>query len=280
MKIAIVTDSTAYIPDDLIEKHNIHVVPLSVVFGEESYREGIDISTEAFYEKVKNSSDLPTTSQPAIGTFIETFEQLAENHEAIISIHLSSKISGTYEAAKSAGTMVENVKVFAFDSELSAMPQGFYAIAAAEMAQAGKTVEEILAKLDEMKTRTRAYFMVDDLSHLQRGGRLSSAQKLLGSLLNIKPVLHMVDGLIVPFEKIRTRKKALKRIIGMLEEDAEQNKVKRVVFIHANREQDALQLRDQFAEKYPDIETIISYFGPVLGTHIGEGSLGVSWYTE
>lgn len=280
MKIAIVTDSTAYIPDDLIEKHNIHVVPLSVVFGEESYREGIDISTEAFYEKVKNSSDLPTTSQPAIGTFIETFEQLAENHEAIISIHLSSKISGTYEAAKSAGTMVENVKVFAFDSELSAMPQGFYAIAAAEMAQAGKTVEEILAKLDEMKTRTRAYFMVDDLSHLQRGGRLSSAQKLLGSLLNIKPVLHMVDGVIVPFEKIRTRKKALKRIIGMLEEDAEQNKVKRVVFIHANREQDALQLRDQFAEKYPDIETIISYFGPVLGTHIGEGSLGVSWYTE
>src|SRR5699024_2689108 len=140
------------------------------------------------------------------------------------SIHLSKKFSGTYEAAKTAGTMVENIEVFAYDSELSAMPQGFYAIEAAEMAQAGRTVDYILTKLDEMKSKTRSYFMVDDLSHLQRGGRLNSAQAILGSLLNIKPVLHIVDGLIVPFEKIRTRKKAINRIMGMLEEDVQQKK--------------------------------------------------------
>jgi len=280
LKIAIVTDSTAYIPEDVLEKHGIHTVPLSVVFGEESYREGIDITTEQFYKKVKESKDLPSTSQPAIGTFIELFEELAATHDAIISIHLSKKFSGTYEAAKSAGNMVEGVEVYAYDSELSTMPQGFYAIAASEMARAGQAPEAILGKLDEIKSKTRSYFMVDDLSHLQRGGRLNSAQAILGSLLNIKPILHIVDGLIVPFEKIRTRKKATRRIMGMLEEDAENKKIVRVVFIHANNEAQATKLRDEFQDKYPEVETYISYFGPVIGTHLGEGSIGVSWYTE
>lgn len=280
MKVAVVTDSTAYIPAELVEKHQIHIVPLSVVFGEESYREGIDITTEQFYEKVKQEKNLPTTSQPAIGTFIETFEKLAADHDAIISIHLSSKFSGTYEAAKSAGEMVKNVKVYAYDSELSTMPQGFYAIAASEMAREGKTPEEIIDKLDELKSKTRAYFMVDDLSHLQRGGRLNSAQKIVGSLLNIKPILHIVDGYIVPFEKIRTKKKALNRIIGMLEEDAKNDNVTRVVFIHANRQADAENLRNDFSEKFPQFETVISYFGPVIGTHLGEGALGVAWLTK
>ncbi|MEI3607477.1 DegV family protein [Pseudogracilibacillus sp. SE30717A] len=280
MRIAIVTDSTAYIPDELLHKYNIHTVPLSVVFGDESFREGIDITTESFYKKVNEAKDLPSTSQPAIGTFIELYEELAKDYDAIISVHLSKKFSGTYDAAKSAGSMVENIEVHAYDSELSAMPQGFYAIAAAEMVQGGKTVQEIIAKLDDMKAKTKAYFMVDDLSHLQRGGRLNSAQKIIGSLLNIKPILHIVDGLIVPFEKIRTRKKAINRIMSMLENDAENKQIVRVVFIHANNKESVTTLRDSFAEKYPQIETIISYFGPVIGTHLGEGSIGICWYTE
>lgn len=280
MKIAIVTDSTAYIPDHLLEKYNIHTVPLSVVFGDESFRENIDISTEEFYQKVKESKDLPSTSQPAIGTFIELFEQLSEEFDAVISIHLSKKFSGTYEAAKSAGTIVDKIKVYPFDSMLSAMPQGFFVLAASELVQEGKTVDEIITRLEDMKNKTRAYFMVDDLSHLQRGGRLNSAQALLGSLLNVKPILHVVDGLIVPYEKIRTRKKALNRIMSMLEEDTINKKVKKVVFIHANNEEAATKLHDEFKEKHPNIETIMSYFGPVLGTHLGEGALGVSWYTE
>src|SRR5699024_474388 len=146
-------------PEDLVKKYNIHIIPLSVVFGDDSYREGIDLSTEAFYQKVKESENLPSTSQPAIGSFVELYEELANQHDAIISIHLSKKFSGTYEAAKTAGTMVENIEVFAYDSELSAMPQGFYAIEAAEMAQAGRTVDYILTKLDEMKSKTRSYFM-------------------------------------------------------------------------------------------------------------------------
>ncbi len=280
MSIAIVTDSTAYIPDDLLEKFHIYTVPLSVVFGNESFREGIDLTTEQFYEKVKQNKDLPSTSQPAIGTFVELFEELSESYDAVISVHLSRQFSGTHDVAISAGTMVDNIEVYTFDSALSAMPQGLFAIAASELASEGKTAEEIMTYLEEMKEKTFAYFMVEDLSHLERGGRLNKGQALIGSLLNIKPILHIVDGLIVPFEKIRTQKKALKRIMSMLEEDIENKNVKRVVFIHANNLIKAEEMEKEFSKKHPEIETIISYFGPVIGTHLGEGSLGVSWYTE
>src|SRR5699024_8804421 len=191
-------------------------IPLSVVFGEESYREGIDITTEQFYQKLKEIKDLPSTSQPPIGSFVQLFEQLSESYDAVISIHLSKRFSGTHDVAVSAGKMVDNIEVFAFDTALSAMPQGLFAIAASELATDGKTAEEIITCLEEMKEKTYAYFMVEDLSHLERGGRLNKGQALIGSLLNIKPVLHIVDGLIIPFEKIRTRKKALNRIMSML----------------------------------------------------------------
>lgn len=280
MKIALVTDTTAYIPDELLLKYDIHTIPLSVVFGDDSFREGIDITTEDFYDRVRTEKTLPTTSQPPIGMFIELYEGLSESYDAIISVHLSKKISGTYDAAIAAGNMVEGVEVYPFDSGLSAMPQGMFVLKAAEMIQEGIEIQTILETLEDMKQRTYAYFMVDDLSHLQRGGRLSSAQALVGSLLHIKPVLHMPEGKIIPFEKIRTRKKALKRIMGMLEKDAQANKIARVVFIHANDEASALELQQEFQTKYPQIETIISGFGPVIGTHLGEGSLGVSWYKE
>ncbi len=280
MKTAIVTDSTAYIPEPLLKELNIYTVPLSVVFGNESFREDQDITNEEFYEKMRSAKELPTTSQPAIGTFVELYEKLSKDFDAIISIHLSSKFSGTFGAAQSAGNMVENVKIHPFDSELSAMPQGLFVIAAGELAQQGKSDEEILAHLYDMKDKTRAYFMVDDLTNLQKGGRLSSAQKLLGSVLHIKPILHIEEGVITPFEKVRTRKKAIKRIMGMLEEEAQEKKIVKAVFIHGNNEEAAEELRNAFLEQHPNVETIISCFGPVIGTHLGENSIGVSWYTE
>lgn len=280
MKLAIVTDSTAYIPDELLKEHQIHTIPLSVVFGDETFREGLDITTEEFYKKVQEEEELPTTSQPAIGSFVQLFERLSEEYDAIISIHLSKRFSGTYDAAKSAGNMVDNIEVHAFDTALSAMPQGFFAIAAAELVAEGKSAAEIISHLEDMKEKTCAYFLVEDLAHLQRGGRLNKGQALIGSLLHIKPVLHIIDGLIVPFEKIRTRKKAINRIMSMLEEDVQTKDVKRVVFIHANNLKLAEEMRDEFSKKHPGVETIISYFGPVIGTHLGEGSLGVSWYSN
>lgn len=280
MKVAIMTDSTAYLSGTLQKQHDIHVVPLNVVFDDTSYREGIDITTEEFYQKVKAAEKLPKTSQPSIGQITEKFEKLAGDYDAVVSIHLSSGISGTYQAVVSAGEMVEGIDVYPYDSEISCMAQGFYAIEAAEMAKVGKNPDEIVKQLDHMKESIRAYFMVDDLSHLQRGGRLNGAQAIVGSLLQVKPVLHFMDKVIVPFEKIRTRKKALNRIIGLLEEDARKGKNIKVVFIHANNEQSAIELKNSVDAEYPNMDSMISYFGPVIGTHLGEGAIGVCWYME
>ncbi|MGG0720071.1 DegV family protein [Robertmurraya massiliosenegalensis] len=276
MKTAVVTDSTAYIPKELRDKLNIHMIPLSVNFGNETYKEEIEIQADDFYEEVK-TKDLPTTSQPAIGEFVTLFEKLAKEYDSVISIHLSSGISGTFQGAVSAGGMVEGIDVHAFDSEISCMVQGFYAIEAAEMANAGKGHEEILARLMEMKESVRAYFMVDDLSHLQRGGRLSSAQAIIGSLLQVKPLLHFENKLIVPFEKIRTRKKAMKRIVDLLEEDVKSGDAYKAVIIHAKREDEATEWKAELEAKFPNVEFMLSYFGPVIGTHLGEGSMGLGW---
>ncbi|CAG9621427.1 DegV family protein [Sutcliffiella rhizosphaerae] len=278
MKTAIVTDSTAYIPVELRAKHDIHMIPLNVIFGNESYQEEVEIKIEHFYEEVKNNRDLPSTSQPAIGEFVELYERLAKEYDAIVSIHLSSGISGTYQGAVAAGEMVDETDVHVFDSEISCMIQGFYVLEAAEMAAEGKSPEEILGRLNQMKESDRAYFMVDDLSHLQRGGRLSSAQAIVGSLLQVKPVLHFVDTKIVPFEKIRTRKKAVKRILDLFDEDASQQVPMRAVVIHGNREAEGEELKKELEQKYPHVEFYLSYFGPVIGTHLGEGALGLGWY--
>jgi DegV family protein with EDD domain len=276
MKTAVVTDSTAYIPKELLEKLNIHMIPLNVIFGNEVYREELDLTATDFYEEVK-TRELPTTSQPPIGQFVELFERLAKEYDAVISIHLSSGISGTYQGAVTASTMVEGIKVFPFDSEISCMVQGFYAIEAAEWAARGRDAESIMKRMQEMKKSARAYFMVDDLAHLQRGGRLSSAQAFIGSLLQVKPLLHFENKVIVPFEKIRTRKKALKRMVDLLGEDALSGGNYQAVIIHANREEEAKEWRTELAAMYPNVDFTIGYFGAVIGTHLGEGSMGMGW---
>ena len=276
MKTAIVTDSTAYLPPYIVEELGIHVIPLTVTIDGQAYEEEVDLSTEEFYERVRGEGPLPKSSQPPIGKFVELFESLKASHDAIISIHLSSGISGTFAGAVQAGDMVEGVDVRAFDSELSCYIQGFYVIRAAEMAKEGAAPDEIIAELEEMKKTMRAYFMADDLAHLQRGGRLSGAQALIGGLLQVKPVLHFQDKVIVPFEKIRTRKKAMKRIADMLAEDAEKMPLDAAI-IHANRPEDAQIWRQELAERMPDVNFTISHFGPVIGTHLGEGSMGLGW---
>ncbi|WP_456273241.1 DegV family protein [Bacillus sp. AK031] len=277
MKTAIVTDSTAYIPQELRDRYNIHMIPLSVILGGETYREEIDISASGFYEEVRNEDKLPTTSQPSLGSFVELYEKLAKDYDAVISIHLSSGISGTYQGAIQAGDMVEGIKVYPFDSEISCMVQGFYPIYAAQLASEGTAPETIIEKLNEMKTTVHAYFMVDDLAHLQRGGRLSAAQAIIGSLLQVKPLLHFEEKVIVPFEKIRTRKKAMKRIADLLQKEIDKGYPMQVVIIHANREEEAVKWKEELQEKHPDTDFSISYFGPVIGTHLGEGSMGMGW---
>lgn len=278
MKTAIITDSTAYIPKELRDELNIHMVPLSVIFGQETYREEIDMTNTQFYEKVREQ--LPTTSQPSVGEFVSLYETLAKDYDAAVVVTLSSGISGTYQGAVSAGEMVEGIDVYTFDSEISAMIQGFYVLEAAKMAKQDKTPQEILDRLNEMKQSMKAYIMVDDLSHLQRGGRLNAAQAFVGSLLQVKPIVHFVDGKLVPFEKIRTRKKALKRIFDLLGEVASEGAPMKASVIHANHPEEGEEIKAELERAYPNVEFSLSYFGPVIGTHLGEGAIGIGWYKK
>ncbi|CCF06827.1 DegV family protein [Bacillus velezensis] len=278
MKIAVVTDSTAYIPKEMREEHHIHMIPLQVVFGEKTFREETELDWRSFYKEVKNHDELPTTSQPSFGELIALYEELGKTYDAVISIHLSSGISGTYNSAASANTMVDHIKVYPFDSEISCLAQGFYALKAAQLIKDGvDSPEEIIKELEEMKKTVRAYFMVDDLSHLQRGGRLSSAQAFIGGLLKVKPILHFDNKVIVPFEKIRTRKKAITRIFELFGEDASKGIPMRAAVIHANREEEAADIIQELSCKYPHVEFYNSYFGAVIGTHLGEGAIGIGW---
>lgn len=280
MTTAVVTDSTAYLSKAEEQQYNIHVVPLSVIFDKETYAEGVDIDVATFYDKVREAKELPKTSQPPIGEFVSLFEKLAKDYDEIVTIHLSSGISGTYQGAVQAGEIVEDVDVYGFDSEIACAVQGFYVIEAAKMAQQGASAKEIITKLDEMKQEMRAYFMVDDLSHLQRGGRLSAASALIGGLLQVKPILHFQNKVIVPFEKIRTRKRALKRVEELLGEDVAVHPNIEATVIHANCEAEGQEWFETLQAKYPSVHFKLSYFGPVIGTHLGEGSLGLGWYKK
>ncbi|BDH60784.1 hypothetical protein MTP04_09140 [Lysinibacillus sp. PLM2] len=277
MSIAVVTDSTAYLTPEERERYNIRMIPLSVTLEDGIYEEEIEITASEFYEKVRGAKVFPKTTQPPVGRFVELFEELSKDYDEVISIHLSSGISGTYQGAIQAADMVEGIKVHVFDSEISCSPQGLFARIASQMIRAGASMDEILRKLDEIKSKMKAYFVVDDLAHLQRGGRLSSAAALVGGLLQIKPVLHFENKVIVPFEKIRTKKKALKRVEELLAEDAAKYEKLHGMIIHANREEEAKEWMAELSEKYPNIEFHLSYFGPVIGTHLGEGSLGMGW---
>lgn len=277
MKTAVVTDSTAYLTLEERQRLNVHMIPLSVNIEGTIYDEEIDITASEFYDRVRGAKEFPKTTQPPIGKFVELFETLAKDYDDIITIHLSSGISGTFQGAVQAGDMVDGVNVYAFDSEVAAYLQGLYVREAAMKAAEGATGVEIMMHLDTLRPTREEYIIVDDLQHLQRGGRLSAAAALIGGLLQVKPVLTFQNKVIVPFEKIRTRKKALRRVEEQLAAAVEKHGALRATVIHGNCETEATQWMNSLAEKHPTVDFTLSYFGPVVGTHLGEGSIALGW---
>lgn len=280
LKIAIVTDSTAYLTKEQYEQNSIYKLPLSVVIDNTVYLEEVDIQSKEFFKKVKTMESLPTSSQPTTGQIITLFTELAEEYDAIISIHLSSGISGTYQNVVSVANMMENIAIYPFDSEISCSAQGYYVLEAARMAKAGASVEEIFQAFAEMQETMKAYFLVDDLNHLVRGGRLSNGAAMIGSLLKIKPILYFENKQIVVFEKIRTSKKALKRIENLLADDLTIGYPIVSTIIHCNAEDHAKAWKEQLETGFPDVRFELSHFGPVIGTHLGEGALGMTWVAD
>lgn len=277
-KIAIVTDTTSYLSKEWMDQYHIHHVPLSVNFGSKSYREGLDLTTEEFYKQLETEKELPTTSQPAIGDFIELYERLAEEYDEAIAIHLSSGISGTYSTSISAANMVNGIKVEVIDSEIACYGLGFMVLEAAEMSRQGKAMQEIKERVEWIVQNMRGYFIVDDLAHLHRGGRLNAAQFLVGSMLKIKPVIYFKEKKLEPFEKIRTKKKAIDRILQLLEMDVNEGTKIKLSVVQANAQEEAEEILNHILQTYSQVEGNISEFGPVIGTHVGPGTLGFVWY--
>lgn len=278
MRIAIVTDSTAYLNKEEYEQDNVYLVPLSVIFKNEVYKEEVDITSDEFFKKVRESEQLPTSSQPTVGDLTTLYHDLEKDYDAIISIHLSSRISGTFQNAYSVANSLKGITVYPYDSELAAAGQAFLVRAAAKLAKENRSVNEIIDQLDKIKRETEIYFVVDNLTNLIKGGRLSRAAGGVATALKIKPVLTFRGGEIVAYDKIRTKKKALRKIETLLEASVK-NKDYPIVatIVHAYCQDEAQAFKEHLEDKFPTVRFTSSFLGPVVGVHTGEGAIGMSW---
>lgn len=285
MKIAVVTDSTAYLSPKQLEKYNIHVIPIPVIIDGKSYQEGVDITTEQFFDKLRSSETFPSTSQPPVGELVQMYENLGDQgYDTVITIHLAATISGLFNTLQTVvAPQVKNVKVIPFDSQITVMLMGNMVIEAARMAQRGENSTVIVNRLKHLRTTVKEYFVVDDLQNLVRGGRLSNASAFIGSVLKIKPILTFDDKTdkIVAFDKVRSSKRALKRVEDLFEKQVKQvDYPLRIIIIHANDEKAAREWRQKLSKQYPDYPIDLSYFGPVIGTHLGEKALALAWMED
>lgn len=278
MKIAIVTDSTAYLPERIKDHPNLFVIPIPVILDGKIYNEGIDIEADEYYALLNNSKEFPTTSQPALGEVLELYKSIAEQgYDTIISIHLSSGISGFVHTLHGLTDEIPGVALYPYDSKITSMPMGHMVEAALDLTEEKASLEEIFAKLDLIRDNTYAYLIVEDLNNLVRGGRLTNGAALIAGLLKIKPILTFEDGKIVLFEKIRSTKKAFVRaekIIG--ERNAGIEAPVKLYVIHANNRIVAEKEQAKLQKLYPNAEIEIGHFGPVIGTHLGEKAIGLA----
>ena len=276
--IRVVIDSTGYIPADIIHKYSISVVPLKVLFGSETYDEITGISNADFYQRLITTPDFPTTSQPASGQFKQAYQKILEQDTPaeILVLTISSKLSGTYSSAVTAAEQLPGANITVFDSLSAAMGLGLMAITAMELAIAGQNLAQIIARLEQMRRDTRIFLVVDTLEYLRRGGRLGAAACFLGTLLNTKPILAVVEGKIQPLDRVRTKKKALERLFTELEHKLAyptQPVQAGVMHIAAQTEMESLAAMIQ--ERFNTIRLYTSELGPVVGAHLGPGALGV-----
>jgi DegV family protein with EDD domain len=273
MTVRVVTDSTADLPAKVIQEWGITVIPLCVNFGTEVYRDGADLQPDEFYRKLVSSSILPTTSVPPPGIFTEVYEKLSRDGAEVVSIHISSKLSGTYDCARLAAKELGNKRVEIIDSLAVSMGLGLLIIAAARVAQTGASLEEVTALVRRAMKRCYLVGLLDTLEYLQKGGRIGRAQSFLGQVLNIKPLLTVRDGEVHPLERVRTRRHALNRLcqLALAHQPFEE-----VAILHSAAPQEAELVAEQLAPAFPRERMQLAQFGPVLGTHIGPGAVGIA----
>lgn len=277
--IKIVTDSTAYLPEETIRKHDIRIVPLYVHFGNEAFREGVELSNKEFYTRLAEAPELPTTSQPPPGDFEPVFKELAGAGHEILVLTISSKLSGTWESAIAAKKMLPEASIHVFDSFSTSVGLHLIVDAALKGIEAGLSAPEIVAKLEEIRPKVRFMFAVDTLEYLQKGGRIGNARAFLGTLLKVKPILFLQDGAIEPLEQVRSRRKVQARLVELAQEYlGEKGSGAKVAVAHALAEAEAEALKHNLVKELGCGESLFAEIGPVIGTHTGPGVLGVAIY--
>ena len=278
-KVAIVTDSTAYLPNDILNKFSITVTPQILIWGGETFEDGVDILPDEFYRRLKTAKVMPTTSQVAIVKMKTTFEQLLEAGYEVLGIFISAKLSGTIDSAIKAKEMLPKAvtKIAVVDSNSTSMAMGFHVLAAARAAQAGASLVECQKLAEEAQDHTGVYFVVDTLEFLHRGGRIGGAQAMLGSALNLKPLLKLRDGRIESVEKIRTKGKAINRMIDLVVEQVAGRTPVRLATLHANAASEAKSTLDEAAARLHPVEQILASVSPAIGTHAGPGTVGLAY---
>jgi DegV family protein with EDD domain len=279
--IKLVTDSTAYLPKDIVEQYDIRVVPLNVLFGTKSYQEGIDLGYEQFYRMLADVDELPTTSQPAAGDFMTVYSELVEAGHEVVSIHISSELSGTVDSALAARKMLPDpTRVSVVDSLSTAM--GLEAIVrfALDEIEAGKSRDDLVASVEELVKRVHLYFVVDTLEYLHKGGRIGGASALLGTVLQFKPILFLGGGKIQPWGKVRTKRKAVSKLLDVVGEKTSGQAIGKICVGHAQVPDEAEALTQRLRQRLDCDQFYVSQIGPVIGTHTGPGALGVAVYTK
>jgi DegV family protein with EDD domain len=278
-KVAIITDSTAYLPDDLIHELSIHVVPQVLIWGDQTFQDGVDILPDEFYKRLSSAKVMPSTSQVAIVDMRAVYEKLLDEGHDVLGIFISAKLSGTMQSAIQARELLPKATqhIAIVDSNSTSMAMGFHVLQAARAAREGASLWDCTKLAEDARSHTGVYFVVDTLEFLRRGGRIGGAQALLGSALNIKPLLELRDGRIESVEKVRTKKKALERMVELVVHSVQGRTPVRLASLHANSSDDAHTVLDEAASRLQPVEKLFTSVSPVVGTHSGPGTVGLAF---
>lgn len=281
-KVAVVADSTSYIPKEYLEKYNITLLPQILIWGEQTFEDGVDIQPDEFYRRLATAKVMPTTSQVPVTKMAQTFSSLVDQGYDVLGIFVSSKLSGTLQSAmqgrEMAGASQEKVEIV--DSQSTAMAMGFQALAAARAAADGASLAECKALAEEARARTGVYFVVDTLEFLHRGGRIGGAARLLGTMLNLKPILAVKDGKVEPIERVRTKGKAMERLVEIIAEECKGKGGVQLATLHANAKDDAKTVLESASKVLNVSEKLFTEVSPVVGAHTGPGTIGLAYMTE
>lgn len=279
-RIVIVTDSASDIPPELAQKYGIEVVPLILIMGAKSWRDRVDISPAEFYELLKTSPDHPKTSQPNSTAFQELFSRLAAQADGVVAVLVSKALSGTFGAAEAAKASLPQLPIEVVDTQAVSMMEGYSVLAAARAAAAGADLQGVVRAAHAMAARTRVYFVIDTFEYISRGGRIGAAARLLGSALNIKPVLEIRNGIASPAGTARTRRKALNKVIDLLAEQCKPGCAIHMTVVNVAARPEAAEFKAELIERFHPVEVLEADVSPVLGAHVGPGTVGVAYYIE